>query len=59
MIHNLSASAQFIITTFRPELLQYADKYYGVTFQNKVSSISEISKDEAVQFVNSTDALGR
>lgn len=37
MIHEMSKDAQFITTTFRPELLQHANKFYGVKFRNKVS----------------------
>lgn len=36
MIHELCTGAQFITTTFRPELLEKADKFYGVKFRNKV-----------------------
>ena len=36
MIHELSTNAQFITTTFRPELLEHASKCYGVKFRNKV-----------------------
>ncbi|UYV73509.1 SMC3 [Cordylochernes scorpioides] len=36
MIHELCKDAQFITTTFRPELLEKADKFYGVKFRNKV-----------------------
>lgn len=36
MIHELSETAQFITTTFRAELLEHAEKYYGVRFRNKV-----------------------
>lgn len=36
MIHELAQEAQFITTTFRPELLEHADKFYGVKFRNKV-----------------------
>jgi structural maintenance of chromosome 3 (chondroitin sulfate proteoglycan 6) len=35
MIHDLSSKAQFLTTTFRPEQLKQADKFYGVTFNNK------------------------
>ena len=53
MIHELSESAQFITTTFRPELLQHADRFYGVLFNNqKVSSIRTISRDDAQEFVD-------
>ena len=51
MIHNLSTDAQFITTTFRPELLANADKFYGVTFTDKVSEIQVISKENAQSFV--------
>ena len=36
MIVTLAGHAQFITTTFRPELLESADKFYGVKFRNKV-----------------------
>ncbi len=53
MIHELSSSAQFITTTFRPEMLVAADKFYGVTFNNqKVSSIKCIKREEAQEFVD-------
>ncbi|KAJ3293346.1 Structural maintenance of chromosomes protein 3 [Borealophlyctis nickersoniae] len=51
MIHELSESAQFITTTFRPELLTHADTFYGVTFTNKVSKIQRITREDATEFV--------
>lgn len=52
MIHDLSSTAQFITTTFRPEMLVTADKFYGVLFNNqKVSSIRSIKREEAMEFV--------
>lgn len=51
MIHKLSDSAQFITTTFRSELLANADKFYGVTFQGKVSRIHAITKENALGFI--------
>lgn len=39
MIMELAEHAQFITTTFRPELLESADKFYGVKFRNKVNSV--------------------
>ncbi|KPJ14386.1 Structural maintenance of chromosomes protein 3 [Papilio machaon] len=51
MIHELSASAQFITTTFRPELLEHAHKFYGVKFRNKVSHVECVTQDEARDFV--------
>ncbi|KAF9799978.1 hypothetical protein SFRURICE_000990 [Spodoptera frugiperda] len=51
MIHELSTSAQFITTTFRPELLEHAHKFYGVKFRNKVSHVECVTQDEARDFV--------
>ena len=52
MIHELSDIAQFITTTFRPEMLETADKFYGVLFNNqKVSSIQSITQQDAHNFV--------
>lgn len=51
LIHTLSRNAQFICTTFRPEMLKISDKFYGVMFNNKVSTISNIDSDRALDFV--------
>ena len=54
MIHELSSTAQFITTTFRPEMLVTADQFYGVLFNNqKVSSIRGITRAEASTFIES------
>ncbi|KAH8832599.1 RecF/RecN/SMC [Flagelloscypha sp. PMI_526] len=53
MIKDLSSTGQFIVTTFRPEMLVTADKFYGVLFNNqKVSSIRAIKREEAQEFVD-------
>lgn len=53
MIHELSENAQFITTTFRPEMLVTADKFYGVLFNNqKISTIRSIEREEAQEFVD-------
>lgn len=44
LTHNEDEPAQFITTTFHPEMLQKADKYYGITYKNKISYISVITK---------------
>lgn len=52
MISELSESAQFITTTFRPEMVAVADKHYGVIFSNqKISSIRTITQEEAAMFL--------
>ncbi|ESO00959.1 hypothetical protein HELRODRAFT_157320 [Helobdella robusta] len=58
MIHILSKDAQFITTTFRPELLEHADKFYGVKFRNKVSHVECVSQEEAQDFVEDDAAHG-
>ncbi|CAO3632342.1 unnamed protein product [Cunninghamella blakesleeana] len=57
MIHTLATehNQQFITTTFRAELLNNADQFYGVTFQNKVSRIHVIDKEYALGFVEEED----
>ena len=53
MIKSLASTGQFITTTFRPEMLVTADKFYGVLFNNqKVSSIRAIKREEAMEFVD-------
>ena len=42
---------QFITTTFRPELINAGDKFYGVTHRNKVSTIKTIEKKEALRII--------
>lgn len=51
MIHELCQDAQFITTTFRPELLDKADKFYGVKFRNKVFVFSIYSKTIIIECV--------
>jgi structural maintenance of chromosome 3 (chondroitin sulfate proteoglycan 6) len=36
--------AQFITTTFRPEMVAVADKCYGISLSNKVSAIHPLLK---------------
>jgi len=48
MLKDLSSTAQFITTTFRPELLEAADKFYGVIYRNKVS---ETDRGEALSLL--------
>jgi len=58
MIHELADGAQFITTTFRPELLEHASKFYGVKFRNKVSHVDCVSKEEAFDFVDDDATQG-
>ncbi|EIE87664.1 hypothetical protein RO3G_12375 [Rhizopus delemar RA 99-880] len=52
MIRKMSETGQFITTTFSPELLATAEKFYGVGFQGKVSRIHSITKETALEFIH-------
>ena len=57
MITKLSHNAeneggQFICTTFRPEMVQVAEKCYGVSYSNKTSSIDVVDRAAALDFVD-------
>uniref|UniRef100_A0A7S1N2S4 SMC hinge domain-containing protein n=1 Tax=Eutreptiella gymnastica TaxID=73025 RepID=A0A7S1N2S4_9EUGL len=51
MIKEQSANAQFITATFKTELVEVADKHYGIIFKNKVSHIRKISEQQAEQIL--------
>ena len=52
MIQRQSKDAQFITTTFRPELVHVANKCFGIQFQNKVSAMVELNNQDALEFVD-------
>merc|ERR1719191_2734791 len=47
LIQNDSQSAQMVITTFRPEIIETADQFYRVHQQNRVSRIECVTRQEA------------
>lgn len=50
--------AQFITTTFRPELLTSADHFYGVTLDGgRVSRVNRIDRGEALRFVEGDELV--
>lgn len=51
MVKELSTDGQFICTTFRNEMLQVANNFYGVLFDNRMSTIASITKEDAMSFV--------
>ena len=46
MIKRQCEGAQFITATFKQEMLDVADKVYGIVFRNRVSRIQEITHEE-------------
>lgn len=55
VIKKQAASAenptQFIVSTFRPELVQVANQCYGISHQSKVSRFHHMSKKDALSFI--------
>ena len=53
---------QFIVSTFRQELVAVASRCFGISHQNKVSSIHHMSKKDAQRFIadlqNEDEAVG-
>lgn len=53
---------QFITSTFRPEIVAIAKNCYGISHQNKVSSIHPMQKNDALRFIanlmNEEEAVG-
>ncbi|KAJ1613671.1 SMC3'SMC type chromosomal ABC ATPase' [Cryptosporidium canis] len=49
LIKKQSSSTQFIVTTFRPQIIDIADKYFQVFQVNRSSYVSEISKQQALE----------
>ena len=48
---NGSKGAQFITSTFRPELVEVADKCFGVSFQHRISEVHSLQKRQALKFI--------
>ncbi|KAI9996122.1 hypothetical protein PInf_013303 [Phytophthora infestans] len=44
--------AAFITSTFRPELVNIADKFYGIGHQNKISNVYPMTKEESLDFIS-------
>jgi len=50
-VNSETAPAQFITTTFRPELVAVADRCYGIALQDRVSEIRSLEKVRCLQDV--------
>ena len=56
-IKNLSDTAQFICTTFRTDMINVADTFFRVKFENKVSTVTEVSRQDAVNFIRGNNKM--
>lgn len=43
--------AQFIVSTFRPELVASANAWFGISHQNKVSNLHSLSRSDSLHFI--------
>ena len=48
--------AQFILSTFKPELLQAADKFFAIKMDDRASALHLIDKEEAEDIIEQDDA---
>ena len=49
--HSTENPTQFIVSTFRPELVAVADRCFGISLQQKHSSLHHLSKKDALHFI--------
>ncbi|CDO91674.1 unnamed protein product [Kluyveromyces dobzhanskii CBS 2104] len=56
-IKRLSNTAQFICTTFRTDMINVADTFFRVKFENKVSTVTEVSRQDAVNFIRGNNKM--
>ena len=47
--------AQFIITTFHPQIVQVADKVYGASHRNRISSVVRVEREDALEFLHAEE----
>merc|ERR1711972_533331 len=57
LVAKTARSSQVILTTFRPELLEKADRSYRVYQQNRASRIDVVNRDQAKQVLIEQDRL--
>lgn len=57
ILKELSANAQFICTTFRTDMLEVADKFFRVKYENKISTVVEVQRDEAIKFIRGSNKM--
>lgn len=51
LLERQASECQFLVATFKTELLDVADKVLGIFFHNKMSRIQTISRDEGVRLL--------
>lgn len=52
MLKEQSTNTQFVTTTFKPELVAKAKRFFGISFtKQKVSTVHDISKEDALRVI--------
>jgi len=59
LIANDAKNAQMLITTFRPEIIETADRFYRVYQKNRVSRIDAVPRQEAKRVIEEQTRLER
>merc|ERR1711879_1022163 len=59
LIANDAKNAQMLITTFRPEIIETADRFYRVYQKNRVSRIDTVPRQEAKRVIEEQTRLER
>merc|ERR1719215_1114209 len=59
LIERDAKNAQMVITTFRPEIIEKANRFYCVYLKNRVSRIECVSRQDAKQVIEEQTRLER
>ena len=51
LIQRQAESAQFITSTFRPEMVHFADRFYGIGHQHKIPNVHTMTREESLEFI--------
>lgn len=55
LIGELSKTSQFLITTFKPDLIDAADRLFEIDLINHASVMKEIPKERAIEIIDNYD----
>ncbi|EFJ46202.1 structural maintenance of chromosomes protein 3 [Volvox carteri f. nagariensis] len=53
--HDPINPAQFIVTTFHPQIVTEADRLFGVAHTNRISRVYAINREDALQFLQAAE----
>jgi structural maintenance of chromosome 3 (chondroitin sulfate proteoglycan 6) len=51
--------AQFIVTTFHPQIVHVTDNIYGVSHRNRISKVTMVEREDAIEFLQAEERRGR